>query len=150
MKTLILFFSLFITLNLSSQWVYKTITDGFDDPYKIAYTDNAYGPYLKMEMFNGSLIFYIKGSYFCDEELGYDFVFQSGSDVYKVSGVGVKNDNGDVLFFTADLINEGDEVVSWFKKCSKLKIRINETICPIDYYEFDMSKSSSALEFMLK
>ena len=36
MKTLTLIFTLFLSVNLSAQWVYKTITDGFDDPYKIA------------------------------------------------------------------------------------------------------------------
>lgn len=150
MKTLILFFSLFITLNLSSQWVYKTITDGFDDPYKIAYTDTPSGAFLKMANINGKVTFYIQGGYFCDEELTYDFVFQLGSDVYKVSGIGIRNSSSDIVFFTPDLMNEEYEIVNWFKKCSKLKIRINESYCTNSYFEFNMSKSASALEFMSK
>ncbi len=72
------------------------------------------------------------------------------NDVYRVSGVGLKNSNSDVLFLTADLLNEEYETVSWFKKCSKLKIRVNESYCTTGYYEFNMTKSTSALEFMSK
>jgi hypothetical protein len=150
MKTLILIFTLFFSLNLSAQWVYKTITDGFDDPYKIAYTDNPSGAYLKLENVEGKVAFYIKGGYYCDDVISYDFVFQLGQEVYKVSGVGVKNESSDIVFFTPDLLNEEYETVNWFKKCSKLKIRINESYCTNSYYEFNMSKSSSALDFMSK
>ena len=99
MKTLTLIFTLFLSVNLSAQWVYKTITDGFDDPYKIAYTDNPTGAYLKMENVDGKVAFYIKGGYFCDDQLTYDFVFQLGEEVYKVSGVGFKNESNDVNDF---------------------------------------------------
>lgn len=150
MKTLILFLSLFLSLNLHSQWVYKTVTDGFDDPYKIAYTDNPTGEYLKLENVDGKIVFYIKGGYFCDDQLTYDFVFQLGQEVYKVSGNGLKSSSSDMVFFTPDLLNEEFQTVDWFKKCSKLKIRINESYCITNYYEFNMSKSSAALEFMSK
>lgn len=150
MKTIILIFTLFLSINLSAQWVYKTITDGFDDPYKIAYTDNPSGAYLKLENVEGNLVFYIKGGYYCDETPTYDFVFQLGEQVYKVSGTGIKSESSDIVFFTPNILNEEYETVSWFKKCSKLKIRINESYCTNSYYEFNMSKSSSALEFMSK
>lgn len=150
MKTITLIFGLFLCFNLSAQWVYKTINDGFDEPYKIAYTDNDRAPFLKMEAVDGKIALYIKGAYFCDDRISYDFVFTSGEEVYRVSGVGVKNSNSDVLFLTADLLNEEYETVAWFKKCSKLKIRVNETYCITDYYEFNMSKSTAALEFMSK
>lgn len=150
MKTLILFLSLFLISNLHGQWVYKTVTNGFDDPYKIAYTDNPSGAYLKLENLEGRLVFYIKGGYYCDENPSYDFVFQLGQEVYKVSGVGIKSDGNDIIFFTPNLLDEEFQTVDWFKKCSKLKIRINETYCTTEYYEFNMSKSSSALEFMSK
>jgi hypothetical protein len=142
MKTIILLLSLFFISNLHGQWVYKTITDGFDDPYKIAYTDNPTGAFLKMENVDGNLVFYIKGGYYC--------VFQLGEQVYKVSGTGIKSESSDIVFFTPNLLNEEFETVDWFKKCSKLKIRINESYCTTEYYEFNMSKSSSALEFMSK
>ena len=150
MKTLTLIFFLLLSLTSYSQWVYKTITDGFDDPYKIAYTDNPTGAYLKMENVDGKIAFYIKGGYFCDDQVTYDFVFQLGQEVYKVSGIGLKSESSDMIFFTPNLLDEEFQTVDWFKKCSKLKIRINETYCSTEYYEFNMSKSSSALDFMSK
>ena len=116
MKTLILFFFLFLSLTTYSQWVYKTITDGFDDPYKIAYTDNPTGAYLKMENVDGKVVFYIKGSYYCDETPSYDFVFQLGQEVYKVSGLGMKSESSDMIFFTPNLLDEEFQTVDWFKK----------------------------------
>ncbi len=59
MKTLTLFFFLLLSLTTYSQWVYKTVTDGFDDPYKVAYTDNPSGAYLKMEYSEGRVLFFI-------------------------------------------------------------------------------------------
>jgi hypothetical protein len=150
MKTITFILGLFLCFNLSAQWVYKTINDGFDEPYKIAYTDNPVAPFLKMENVDGKVALYLKGGYFCDDRISYDFVFILGDDVYRVSGVGLKNSNSDVLFLTADLLNEEYETVSWFKKCSKLKIRVNESYCTTGYYEFNMTKSTSALEFMSK
>ena len=77
-------------------------------------------------------------------------VFQLGQEVYKVSGTGIKSEASDIIFFTPNLLNEEFQTVDWFKKCSKLKIRINESYCTTEYYEFNMSKSSSALDFMSK
>ena len=150
MKTLTLIFFLLLSLTSYSQWVYKTITDGFDDPYKIAYTDNPTGAYLKMENVDGKIAFYIKGGYFCDDQVTYDFVFQLGQEVYKVSGIGLKSQSSEIIFFTSNLLDEEFQTVDWFKKCSKLKIRINESYCTTEYYEFNMSKYSSALDFMSK
>lgn len=150
MKTLILILSLFLSLNLSAQWSYKTVNDGFDEPYKIAYTDNPIAPFLKMEQFEGKIVLYLKGGYFCDDKMTYDFVFQLGEEVYRASGVGITGDGHDTFYLTFDLMNEEYESVAWFKKCSKLKIRINESYCSSSYYEFNMGKSTSALEFMSK
>lgn len=151
MKTIILTLFLFFSSFLSAQWVYQTVTDGFDDPYKICYTNNLKGPFLKLENVQGKVSFYISGDYFCDDQVTYDFVFMSGDDNYKISGVGSKSTvNDNVLFLTFDLLNEGQTVISWFKRASKLKIRVNESYCDTKYYEFNMSKSSAALEFISK
>jgi hypothetical protein len=53
----------------------------------------------------------------------------------------------DALFFTTDLIN--NEMLESFKKCSLVKIRVNESTCTNEIYSFNMSKSTSALNFIL-
>jgi hypothetical protein len=50
------------------------------------------------------------------------------------------------MFFTADLIDS--ELLDSFQKCSVLKIRINQEYCDSETYSFNMSKSTSALNFI--
>lgn len=151
MKQIILTLFLFFSSILSAQWSYQTVTDGFEDPYRICYTNNSSSPFLKLENVKGNVAFYISGDYFCDDEVTYDFVFMDGTENFKISGVGSKSSTDDnVLFFTFDLLNEEQNIIYWFKKSSKLKIRVNESYCNTKYYEFNMSKSSAALEFISK
>jgi|694.fasta_scaffold10903_25 hypothetical protein len=150
MKTIILSMALFFVANINAQWSYKLITDGFDDPYKVAYTESDGLSYLKLEKSEGKLIFFLKGGYFCDNELLVDFVFSTATENYKASLIGQKSESSEIVFFSWDLMNESADFVAWFKKCSTLKIRINESHCTSNYYTFSMGKSTSALDFMTK
>ncbi len=142
MKTIILTLALFCAKSLTAQWTYKEITDGFDDPYRVAYTESDGSAYLKLENSDGKIAFFVKGGYQCD------FVFSNATETFKASLIGYKSESSDIVFFTFDLLAESEEFISWFKKCSKVKIRVNESYCTTSYYEFNMGKSSSALEFM--
>jgi hypothetical protein len=148
MKTLLTTLSLILFSNLYSQWTYQTINNGFDDPYRIAYTAEDEGAFLKLENVEGRVAFYISGSYYCDDYPTCDFVFSNSTTTHKASLTGAKNDNSEIIFFTFDLMAEDSLFVDWFKKCSTLKIRVNETYCTSNYYEFNMSKSQSALNFI--
>jgi len=150
MKTIILSMALFFVANINAQWSYQLITDGFDDPYKVAYTESDGTAYLKLEKYEGKLLFFIKGGFFCDDNLTCDFVFSTENENYKTSLLGQKSTSSEMVFFTWDLMSESADFITWFKKCSKVKIRINETTCTTDYFTFSMGKSSSALDFMLK
>jgi hypothetical protein len=57
MKTIILTLALFCATSLTAQWTYKEITDGFDDPYRVAYTELDGLAYLKLENNDGKVIF---------------------------------------------------------------------------------------------
>ena len=50
-----------------SQWTYERVDNGFDEPYRIAYTKTNNGSFLKLENFEGAVSFYLQGGYFCDE-----------------------------------------------------------------------------------
>jgi hypothetical protein len=123
------------------------VNNGFDDPYRIAYTSTNNGAFLKLENVGGSIIFYIQGGLYCDEEPYVDFIFVvNGVDV-KFNRRCVKSNSNDVVFFTADLVN--GEMYESFKKCSLIKIRINEDYCGSEIYTFNMNKSTSALNYMI-
>jgi len=148
MKNLILLIVLLFSISPAySQWSYETVKNGFDDPYRIAYTSQNNSAILKLENVDGAIFFYIKGDYYCDDNPSIDLVFVVNGENVRYSREGVKSDNNNVIFFTGDLINE--EMVESFKKCSILKIRVNESFCTSETYSFNMSKSTSAITYIL-
>ena len=145
-----LFFTLAVLFSVSmaySQWSMESVNNDFDDPYKIAYTSKNNNAILKLEEVDGSIFFYIQGGYYCDDAPLIDFIFVVNGENIKFTREGMKNDKNDVVFFTGDLVNS--EMYEPFKKCSILKIRINETYCDSDTYTFNMSKSTTALNYVI-
>jgi hypothetical protein len=148
MKNFILSFILFLSIGSAySQWSYESVSNGFDDPYRIAYTTKNNDAILKLENVEGSIYFYIQGGFFCDDNPSVDLVFVVNGENVKHNLTGIKNDNNSVVFFTGDLMNES--MLESFKKCSVLKIRVNESYCDSETYTFNMSKSTSALTYIL-
>jgi len=129
-----------------SQWTFQMVSNDFDDPYPIAYTSVNNGSVLKLENVDEYLYFYLQGGYFCDEYPIVDLVFVVNGQNVKYSVEGYKNEQSNCIFFTTDLMNE--EMLNSFKLCSVLKVRINESHCESNIYSFNMSKSTSALNFM--
>jgi hypothetical protein len=145
-----LFFTLAVLFSVSmaySQWSFEKVSNGFDDPYRIAYTSANNSAILKLENVDESIFFYIQGGYYCDDYPSVDLVFVINGENIKYNIEGMKNDKNDVVFFTTDLVN--NEMFDSFKKCSVLKVRINETYCDTDTYSFNMSKSTSAVNFII-
>jgi len=145
-----LFFTLAVLFSVSmaySQWSYELIKNDFDDPYRIAYTSPNNSAILKLENVDGSIFFYIQGGYYCDESPSVDLVFVVNGVNIRYTIIGMRNDKNDVVFFTSDLVNH--EIYDSFKKCSVLKVRINESYCDSDTYSFNMSKSTSAVTFII-
>jgi len=148
MRKLIYIISMLFIANSSfSQWTTKSVNNGFDDPYKIAYTSQNNNAILKLENVDGSIFFYIQGGYYCDDVPSVDLIFVVNGENIKFSLDGLNNDKNDVVFFTGDLVNS--EMYEPFKKCSMIKIRINETYCDSETYSFNMSKSTSALNYVI-
>ena len=142
--TLILLLSIYYAY---SQWSFQSVSNGFDDTYRIAYTSENNGSFLKLERLdNGDILFYLQGGYYCDENPSIDLVFIVNGVSIKYYIEGAKNNKSNIMFFTDDLIDS--ELLDSFQKCSVLKIRINQEYCDSETYSFNMSKSTSALNFI--
>ena len=137
---------LFIANSSFAQWTFETVDNDFDDPYKIAYTDVDNQAVLKLENESNYVVFYIQGDYYCEEYPIVDLVFVVNGENYKYSIDGIKSKKGNVIFLSGDLAS--DIFFEAFKKCSSLKVRVNETNCSSETYNFNMSKSTSAFNFM--
>jgi hypothetical protein len=148
MKTLLMTIGLALSYTASAQWVSKTVDNGFDIPYKIAYTDVARDQWLKLENYNSEISFYIGGVYICDGIVSVDMSFL-------VNGVYQKytieecytSDDSETVFFVDNLTTH--EMLSSFKSASLIKIRINDTTCDSETYEFRMSGSTAAYNFVV-
>ena len=148
MKTLLITIGLVLSYTASAQWVSKTVDNGFDTPYKIAYTDVARDQWLKLENYNNEISFYIGGVYICDGIVSVDMSFL-------VNGVYQKytieecytSDDSETVFFVDNLTTH--EMLSSFKSASLIKIRINDTTCDSETYEFRMSGSTAAYNFVV-
>ena len=75
MKTLLLLIGLALSYTASAQWTYETVNNGFDEPYRIAYTAENEGSWLKLENVKGEISFYIAGGYTCEDYVIVDISF---------------------------------------------------------------------------
>jgi len=148
MKTLLLVIGLALSYTASAQWVSKTINNGFDAPYKIAYTDVAQNQWLKLENYNNEISFYIGGVYICDDNVSVDmsFLVNGTYEKYNLLDCYTSEDNTTV-FFIDNLA--AHEILTSFKSASSIKIRINDTTCDSEIYEFKMSGSTSAYNYVV-
>jgi hypothetical protein len=148
MKTLLMIIGLALSYTASAQWVSKKIDNGFDAPYKIAYTDVAKDQWLKLENYNNEISFYIGGVYICDGIVSVDmsFLVDGVYQKYTIEECYTSNDS-ETVFFVDNLTTH--EILSSFKSASSVKIRINDTTCDSETYEFKMSGSTAAYNFVV-
>lgn len=147
MKKLILSVATMLTVNsVIAQWTNKNVDNGFDDPYKICYTKENNNAVLKLENVGGEIAFYIAGTYFCSDEVVVDISFMVNGKWQKYVTNATKNDQSNVLFLIDDLSNS--EALKDFLNCSIVKLRVNEEYCDTQYFQFNMSASTSAYKFI--
>lgn len=133
--------TLFTTTSFS-QWVSKKIDNGFDTPYYIAYTEDDQDAFLKLENYKG-IAFYIGGVYVCDESPTVDISFLVKGEYQKYYTIGKVSENRKTLFMIDDL-NSDLEFLADFKAATSVRIRINDTTCDTEIYEFKMTGSTAA------
>jgi hypothetical protein len=92
--------------------------------------------------------FYLSGGYHCDDEIPVDISFMVAGQFVKFSVNGVKSRDSETVFLIDDLLSS--EMKDAFLKASLVKLRFNESHCQSDYYEFKMSGSTAALNFVSK
>ena len=143
-KLLVLVSVSLFSFNALSQWVVKKIDNGFDTPYKIAYTEDGQSAFLKLENYKG-IAFYIGGVYVCDESVTVDISFLVNGEYQKYTTTGNASENHKTLFMVDDL-NSDLEFLADFKAASSVRIRVNDTTCDTEIYEFKMTGSTAAYD----
>lgn len=141
-KLLVLISVSLFSFSALSQWVVRKIDNGFDTPYKIAYTEDGQSEFLKLENYKG-IAFYIGGVYVCDESVTVDISFLVNGEYKKYNVTGRTSENRKTLFMVDDL-NSDPNLLADFKAASSVKIRVNDTTCDTEIYEFKMTGSTAA------
>ena len=147
MKKIILSVASMMVLSVGhSQWSYKTVDNGFDNPYRIAYSNQNNGAILKLEKVGDEVAFYILGGYYCDENPIVDLVFVvNGKDVKFYSESHTSSDN-EAVFIMDNILTSN--LLDPFKNCTSIRVRVNESYCDTKVYSFNMKGSTAALNFI--
>ena len=150
MKRTIFTIATLLAANLSiAQWTNKSVDNGFDEAYKICHTRKDNGSILKLENVYGSTALYLQGGYFCDKVPHVELSFLVNNKWVKYSIIGFTNDENDCVFLS-DFLQESEFFMN-FLNCTSLRIRINDEYpCVTEIYEFNMSGSTSAFNFIKK
>lgn len=107
------------------------------------------GPETKTEFkWVKEIAFYLSGGYHCDDVIDVDLVFFVGSEAKKYKLEAYKSNDNKTVFLVDDLNTH--EIKSDFFKASLVKIRLNESHCDDDIYQFKMTNSSAAFQFISK
>jgi hypothetical protein len=149
MKKLVLSASLLFALSAQAQWVVKKLDNGFDTPFKIAYTEDGQRPFLKMERYEGAGVLIFKGVYFCGSPIFVELSFQVNGVNKQYGRVCELNEDETTCFITFDIKNE--DFFNDFKNCTSVKVRVTDASCSEtgEIYTFKMNGSTAAVNFIL-
>lgn len=149
MKKMILTVATILTVGLvNAQWTKKTVNNGLDEPYKICYTATNNGAFLKLEGDASEIAFYVAGGYYCEDSPLVDISFLVNNQWQRHSLWGNTTSDNKAVFFTMNLQNE--PFFKDFLNATSVKLRVNETYCENEVYQFNMTGSTSAFNFLNK
>ena len=103
MKTINFLFILCLPIAVFSQWTFKTVNNGFDKPYKIAYTAIANDARLKLEPVEVEVP--LPKKYVIESGM---HVIESSSDQYLSAGISIDFNSGYIrsqkMFYSKELV----------------------------------------------
>jgi len=148
MKKLFLIAATLVAGKLSAQWQSKKVDNGFDPPYHIASCFDKKSNFLKLENFgDGKIALILYTGYFCIEQPFVELSFKMDTGWSKYSGNALlRTEDKKKIIISTDVNNLlRDE----FRKSSILKIRVDDEYCGKAIYEFNMTGSTNAINYVL-
>jgi hypothetical protein len=147
MKKLLILALAFIANNLSAQWVFKTIDNSFDEPYKVAYT-NTDVKFLKLVPSEKGPLLILYCGYTCDTFPYIEINFLVAGKWEKYTVTGISGDDNKRKFYVT-YIPFGSDIHKDFISATTVKIRVTDASCPgTEILEFSMSGSKAAYNFI--
>lgn len=148
-KQIITLLALVSGLELSAQWQMKTVDNGFDIPYRVAYAESTTGKeFIKLYHSSSSgyvgLLMY--EGIMCSDAPGVEmsFLVKGKWEKYELLYGSTHEDRKQFFILSSVKSIEVD-----FRAASMLKIRVTDGNCGTEIYEFNMKGSAAALDFMI-
>lgn len=148
MKKLFLIIAGLVAGQVSAQWETKKVDNGFDPPYQIASCWDAKGNFIKLENFGeGKVALILYTGYFCTEQPFVEMSYKMDTGWSKFSGNAImRTTDQKKIIISIDVDrNMRDE----FRKSSLLKIRVDDEHCGKTVYEFKMTGSTNAINYVI-
>jgi hypothetical protein len=146
LKTIITTAALACAANLSAQWTYETIDNGFDGKFKIAICQDGQGNFAKLYGGQGEplgLLLYT--GYNCFERPKVEVILLINGQWVKYETVGLNSSDSKKVYIFDDI--RGSEA-NW-KAATEMRIRHDDDHCGTRIYTFSMKGSTAAFDFMV-
>jgi len=146
-KSIFLAMGLLTAGTLNAQWSFKTVKNGFDKPFKMAWTPENNGAEAYMFVIDSAVVLEITGGDYCDDGPNVDVVLVVNGVDNKFEFKGYKGSTSDVVYITWDM-EQNPEFLSAFKLSSTMRVRINESKCDASVYEYKMTNGKAAFNYL--
>jgi len=148
MKKLILIGLTLVAGKLSAQWKTEKIDNGFDPVYHLAFCHDR-GYFLKLENFGeGKIAMILYDGYFCTEEPFVELSYKMDTGWSKFSGNAIMRTTDQKKIILS--VNVDNLMYDEFRKSSLLKIRVDDDHCGKKVYQFNMTGSINAINWVMK
>jgi hypothetical protein len=146
-KLIITLIALICFIPVQAQWKFETVDNGFDSKFKVAYADavNKKAFVKLFQQSDGRIGFLIYEGFICTDYPTIELTFFVNGEWQAYEPLtGIKSTDNEKVY----ILNDISSVEADFRKASIMKIRLDDTHCGKQIFEFDMTGSGKALDFM--
>jgi hypothetical protein len=146
-KLIITLIALVCFIPAQAQWVTKIIDNGFDGKFKVAYVESTTGKeFVKLyAQGDGTLGFLLYEGFICTDRPIVELTFLVGGEWQSYEAFrGSKSTDSEKVYMLDDITAIEED----FRKATIMKVRLNDDHCGTEIFEFNMSGSGKAIDFM--
>ena len=133
-----------------SQWKYDYVVDPVGGDYKIAYSKDSEDPstFLKLEMYQSNMVMYIQTNNMCGKNVFVSAIFVTPQFSREVTLIGFVTPDESIVYLEKDM--RTSSFLSLFKQSTEVVLKVTADECEDRYFQFFMSGSTAAYNFMSK
>ena len=133
-----------------SQWNYDYVVDALGGDYKIAYARDTEDSraFLKLEVYQSNVIMYIQADEICGKSVLVSAIFVTPQFNREITFIGLVTPDETIIYLERDM--KTSSFLNLFKQSTEVVIKVTTDECVDRYFQFFMSGSTAAYNFMSK